>query len=105
MTLGEALIAVWRQALVEQSPKAEVDGRTFSVGRTRNMALRSVSFTYDGQAIDGIEQNPQTRSRWAELARGGSQIMQFSYEGRYIGNVCDGVLKRYPAWKAAGLPE
>ena len=45
--------------------------------------------------IDGIEQNPETGSRWALLAREGKRIMQFSLERRYIGNVAEGELVRY----------
>jgi len=53
----------------------------------------------------GIEQNPKTASRWAELARQGNRIMQFRCSGRYVANVCEGKLLRYPAWKALELPE
>jgi hypothetical protein len=53
----------------------------------------------------GIEQNPATKSRWAALAREGSRIMQFRCQGRYVANVCEGKLLRYPAWTALALPE
>lgn len=29
--------------------------------------------------------------------------MQFSLLGRYVGNVCDGKLTRYPSWKVGGV--
>ncbi|MGH7866735.1 MAG: hypothetical protein ACREP9_03645, partial [Candidatus Dormibacteraceae bacterium] len=55
--------------------------------------------------IDGIEQNPRTSSRWAKLATQGKRIMQFSHRGKYVGNVCEGELLRYPAWEVLNLPE
>jgi hypothetical protein len=31
--------------------------------------------------------------------------MQFRCKGRYIANVCEGKLFRYPAWTALALPD
>jgi|HubBroStandDraft_1064217.scaffolds.fasta_scaffold392861_2 hypothetical protein len=104
-TLGETVIAVWRQALSENLDEVELPGQKCRVTRTRSAGLRVVLFSHGGQQIEGIEQNPETKSRWAALARAGSRIMQFRYRGRYIGNVCDGTLMRYPGWKAAGLSD
>lgn len=53
----------------------------------------------------GIEQNPDTESRWAALARKGKPVMQFRYDGRYVANVSEGKVFRYPAWRALKLPE
>ncbi|MFB3923633.1 MAG: hypothetical protein ACE145_18060 [Terriglobia bacterium] len=105
MTLGEALISVWRQALGEGSDTVELEGERFRVGRTRAKKLRTVEFEFGGHRLDGIEQNPQTGSRWAELAREGKRIMQFSVNRRYVANVCEGKLLRYPVWKSLNLPE
>lgn len=102
-TLGETLIDVWRQAIVEERAAVELDGEKFTVTRTRNKALRAVSFLHRDLPIEGIEQNPETKSRWAAMAREGKRIMQFSFRGRYVGNVCEGALMRYPSWKSAGL--
>ena len=33
------------------------------------------------------EQNPETKSRWAQMAREGKRVMYFLSEGRYIANV------------------
>ncbi|MGD0250556.1 MAG: hypothetical protein ABSB97_06705 [Thermoplasmata archaeon] len=80
-------------------------GRRYKVGRTRNQGLRTVALFYEEHPVEGIEQNPEKTSRWAQLARDGKQIMQFSCRHRYFANVCEGVLTRYPAWKSLGLPE
>ncbi|PYV18830.1 MAG: hypothetical protein DMG21_03875 [Acidobacteria bacterium] len=105
MTLGEALVEVWRQALENGKDTVELDGERFRVNTTRGKGLRIVSFKVGSHGFDGIEQNPQTSSRWAELAREGKRIMQFSVSRRYVANVCEGKLLRYPAWKSLGLPE
>ena len=105
MTLAETLIAVWQQALADEKPVVELDAKRYRVQKTRAKGLRSVDFEYGGHRLTGIEQNPRTASRWAELARKGQRIMQFSSAGRYVGNLCEGKLMRYPAWTALGLPD
>ncbi|MCL6566957.1 MAG: hypothetical protein K6U09_11105 [Acidobacteriia bacterium] len=95
MTLAEALVSVWRQVLVENANIVELEGRRYPVQRTRRLRLRQVDFEFEGQRLHGIEQNPHTKSRWAELARKGQQVMQFSRGGRYLGNVADGTVTFY----------
>lgn len=105
MTLGETLIAVWQQALADEKPAVELNDTRYQVTKTRSKRLRTLRFSYGEYQIDGIEQNPNTTSRWAALAREGQRIMQFSFQGRYFGNVSEGDLLRYPAWEKLGLPE
>ncbi|HEV8384948.1 MAG TPA: hypothetical protein VGQ11_08765 [Candidatus Acidoferrales bacterium] len=95
MTLEEAMLAVWRQSLEENANIVELGRRRYSVQRTKRRRLRQVDFELDGQSLRGIEQNPETSSRWAELARSGQKVMQFTASGRYIGNVADGKLTMY----------
>ena len=105
MTLGESMVAAWQQTLVDDLPEVELDQRKYRVTLTRGQGLRVVSFVYQDRVIEGIEQNPQKDSRWAKLAQEGKRIMQFRINRRYIGNVCEGKLLRYPAWKSLGLPD
>ncbi len=105
MTPGEALISVWQQTLVDQAATLTIEGRSYRVTRTRSRGLRTVDFEYAGHRLTGIEQNPETGSKWATLARQGQRVMQFSASGRYFANVADGKLTRYGAWAALGLPE
>ena len=95
MTLEEALVAVWRRALVEGKPEVALEGKKFEVRETPRKRLREVDFVFEGQALRGLEQNPKTGSRWAELARQGKKVMQFLSEGRYLGNVVDGKVTWY----------
>ena len=105
MTLGDALMSAWRQALGERRDEIELEGRTYRVNVLRSKGLRMVEVEFGAHTVVGIEQNPKTASRWAELARQGNRIMQFRCSGRYVANVCEGKLLRYPAWKALELPE
>ena len=69
--------------------------RTNVMVRTSKRKLREVDFVFDGKEIRGLEQNPQTKSRWAVLARDGNKVMQFLSEGRYVANVVDGKVTLY----------
>jgi hypothetical protein len=95
MTLEEAMVKVWRQALVEGAAEVELDGQAFPARETPRKHLREVDFVFDGQPLRGLEQNPKTESRWAQLARAGHKVMQFLSAGRYVGNVVDGKVTLY----------
>ncbi len=95
MSLEEALITIWRAALVENSRVVELNGQTFPVRTTPKKHLREVDFVLEGQELRGLEQNPETGSRWAQLARAGHKVMQFLSAGRYIANVVDGKVTLY----------
>jgi len=80
---------------VEGAAEVELDGKTFTVRETPRKRLREVDFVFDGQPLRGLEQNPKTESRWAQLARAGHKVMQFLSAGRYVGNVADGKVTLY----------
>ena len=105
MTLGETLISVWQQSLAEGRGKVDLGHESYPVTVFRAKKLRSVEFSYGELRLIGIEQNPATNSQWAARARDGEQIMQFRCKGRYVANVCEGKLLRYPAWRALALPD
>jgi len=54
-----------------------------------------VDFIFEGNEIRALEQNPETRSRWAQLPRSGNKVMQFLTEGRYVANLVDGKMTIY----------
>ena len=105
MTLGETLVEVWRQTLVDQQTWLQLEERRYLVGATRSKRLRAVDFDCASLPLSGIEQNPATTSAWAAQARQGKRVMQFTHQRRYVANVCEGKLLRYPAWYSLGLPE
>ena len=103
MTLEEALITVWRAAMVDDLPEVELGSRTFPVRTTPKKRLREVDFIFDGQELRGLEQNSETSSRWAQLAGAGHKVMQFLSEGRYVANVVDGKVTMYSGKKRVGI--
>jgi hypothetical protein len=90
-----ALLSVWRQALVEKSRSVTIDGDSIPVRRTAKHGLAQVDFEFGGELLRGLEQNPQTASRWAQMARKGVKVMQFLSAGRYVAVVADGKITHY----------
>jgi len=101
-SLEETLKSVWRQALAEGRKSIEVGGKSYAVSLTARSRLRQVDFEFEGHAVRGLEQNPATKSRWAQMARSGKKVMQFLSEGRYIANVADGKITSYGRGPADG---
>jgi hypothetical protein len=95
LSFEETLIEVWRQSLVEGAKTVVLGSELFPVRHTPKRGLRQVDFVFEGNEIRGLEQNPQTKSRWAQLARSGKKVMQFLSEGRYVANVVDGKVTFY----------
>ena len=94
-SLEETLILVWRQVMVEDTKVVALGDEKFPVRRTSRSRLREVDFQFEGQELRGLEQNPETGSRWAGLARQGKKIMQFLKQRRYIAVVVDGKVQFY----------
>jgi len=95
ISFEQVLADIWRQALVENADAVKLGTERFPVRQTPKSHLRQVDFTYDGRNIRGLEQNPKTKSRWAQLARSGKKVMQFLSNGRYVANVVDGKVTLY----------
>src|ERR1039458_5153827 len=95
ISFEQALIEVWRQALVENAKVVVLGADRYPVRLTPKRRLRQVDFVFDGNKIRGLEQNPDTKSRWAQMARAGKKVMQFLSEGRYVANVVDGKVNLY----------
>ena len=93
--LEETLISVWRQAMVEDAKVLTLGDKKFPVRRTSRSRLREVDFNFEGHELRGLEQNPKTGSRWAQLAWQGRKVMQFLSGRRYIAVVVDGKVQFY----------
>src|SRR5580700_9545188 len=94
-SFDDVLISIWRQALVENADAVKVGAERYPVARSKTKRLRQVEFKFDGSTIIGIEQNPKTKSRWAQMARAGKEVMQFIQDGRYVAVVADGKVIMY----------
>ena len=91
----QTLVEVWRQALVENAEVVVLGTERYPVRYTPKRRLREVDFVFDGNEIRGLEQNPETKSEWAKMARAGKKVMQSLSEGRYVANVVDGRVTFY----------
>jgi hypothetical protein len=94
-SLEETLVEVWRQALIENARFVQLGTQRYPVQRTPKRGLRQVDFLFEDNEIRGLEQNPETASRWAQLARSGKKVMQFLVGGRYVANVVNGKVTFY----------
>jgi hypothetical protein len=95
-TLEDALLVVYRQSLVENKKTITLEDKTFPVRSTAKRKLKQIDFQFDGRDLRGLEQNPDTKSRWAKMARDGKKVMQFLERGKYVAVVADGKVHLYP---------
>jgi hypothetical protein len=95
MTLEDALLSVWHQAIVEGAKTVTLEDVSYPIRRSSRSKLREVDFKFGEAQLRGVEQNPNTSSRWAKLAREGKRVMQFLSAGRYVANVVDGKVMLY----------
>jgi hypothetical protein len=95
MSLEEALLSVWQQVMVQNANTATLGEESYPVRRTSRSKLREVDFKFEDRGLRGVEQNPDTNSRWAKLAREGKKVMQFLEQGRYVAVVADGKVISY----------
>ena len=95
MSLEEALISVWQQVFAEDAKTVILDDARYPIRKTSRSKLREVDFKFGDTALRGVEQNPNTNSRWAKLAREGKKVMQFLEDGRYVAGVADGKVTVY----------
>jgi len=95
LQFDEAVLSVWRQTLVDSAKRVTLGDNTYPIRRTAKHKLAQIDFEFEGKPIRGLEQNPQTNSRWAQLARKGSKVMQFLSAGRYIAVVHDAKITHY----------
>jgi hypothetical protein len=93
--LEEVLVSVWKQALVEGLKFVQIDNEKYPVRTTAKRRLKQVDFRFEDYELRGLEQNPDTKSRWAKMAREGKKVMQFLEGGRYMAVVVDGTMKTY----------
>jgi hypothetical protein len=95
ISFEQTLIDVWRQGQIENADVVVLSGERYPVRETPKRHLREVDFVFDGNDIRGLEQNPETKSRWAQMARAGDKVMQFVSQGRYVANVVGGKVSHY----------
>jgi hypothetical protein len=93
------LIEVARQGLADGAKSVHLDDQEFPVRETPSKNLRQVDFDFEGVTYRGLEQNPNTKSRWAQVARKGAKVMQFLQAGSYVAVVSNGEITHYSSNK------
>jgi hypothetical protein len=93
MTLEEAMMAVWRDTLVEGKAEVELEGQKFAVRETPRKRLREVDFVFEGQPLRGVAAESEDGIALGAIGAPGTQVMQFLSAGRYVGNVVDGKIE------------
>jgi hypothetical protein len=63
-SLQDVLISVWHQALVEDAVSVKIDNETYLVKSTARRGLKQIDFRFNRKSFRGLEQNPDTKSRW-----------------------------------------
>jgi len=99
LSLEDAFLTVYQQSLVENRKTVVLEDKSFPARVTAKRKLKQVDFQFDGKNLRGLEQNPETKSRWAAMARSGKKVMQFLEGGKYIAVVADGKVHFYPRKK------
>jgi hypothetical protein len=94
-SLESALLSVWQQSLIDKKKTVDLDGESHPVRQTSKSKLKQIDFRFEDRQLRGLEQNPNTKSRWAKMAREGKQVMQFLEAGRYVAVVVDGKAHLY----------
>ena len=70
LPLEDALLTVYQQSLLENRKTVLLEEKSFPVRVTAKRKLKQVDFQYEGRDLRGLEQNPETKSRWAAKAMG-----------------------------------
>jgi hypothetical protein len=93
--LESVLVSVWQQSLIDKKKTVDLDGELYPVRQTSKSKLKQIDFRFEDKDLRGLEQNPNTKSRWAKMAREGKTAMQFLEGGRYVAIVVDGKVHIY----------
>ena len=99
MVDAEVLKSIASQLMTQTS--VSVEGRTVPVCGTSRQHLKTAALTIGGHKYQAIEQNPEKRSRWGQLARSGRQVVQFkdAENNKFVAVVVDGKVTFYGASK------
>ena len=75
--------------------RGHVAAGTVSSSEDEPIQIARSGFSIRRHELRGLEQNPETGSRWAHLARQGKKVMQFLKQRRYVAVVVDGKVQFY----------
>jgi hypothetical protein len=81
LSLEDTLLTVYQQSLVENRKAVVLEDKSFPVRVTAKRKLKQVDFQFDERDLRGLEQNPETKSRWAAGRGRGDQLSGSGEEG------------------------
>jgi hypothetical protein len=84
--LREKALAAY-EGIFNNQESIEIEGYTYSLDQTPRKGLR----LYKIEGYSYLEQNPETGSKWAKMAKEGHKIMWVLKGRRYLAQVRDGV--------------
>ena len=67
-SLDTALVSLWQQSLIDKKKTIDIDGASYPVRQTSKSKLKQIDFRFEGRELRSLEQNPNTKSRWAKMA-------------------------------------
>jgi hypothetical protein len=94
-TLEDAFLTVYQQFLIEHRKTVTLEDQTYTVQSAAKRDLKHIDFQFEGRELRGLEQNPDTKSRWAKI-RDRKETMHFLERGKYVVVVADGKVHLYP---------
>jgi hypothetical protein len=68
-SLESILIGVWQQSLIDKKKIVDIDSPTYAVRQTSKSKLKQIDFNFEDRELRGLEQNSNTKSRRAKLAK------------------------------------
>ena len=90
LSFEEVLVEVYRQLFNDNAGVVKLGTRRYPIQCSHRHHLQRVDFFFVGHDVRGIEQSPDTKNRWAQLARSGKNVMQLLRDGRYVASLTEG---------------
>jgi len=86
--------------MLESSPGSRFESRETRIGilwghQEQEKEVSAGVLCVRWNAITGLDQNPETKSKWAKMAREGVKVMQFIHDQKYIAAVAAGEMTLY----------
>lgn len=72
-SLESVLVSLWQQSLIDKKKTVDL-GDIYPVRQTSKSKLKQIDFHFEDRDLRGIEQNPNTKSRWAKWRGKGSGL-------------------------------
>jgi len=72
--LQQTLVEVCRQTLIDGANYVQIANDKYPVRETSRRRLKQVDFRFERPRTAWLEKNPDTKSKWAAMARDGRKV-------------------------------